>query len=461
MRKSKKTILSELKLHMEEGNIGLLQQNLNKVQSPVILDLLKDINTEEKATVFSLLDKELAYKTFKFLDYSTQKDLIKSLPYKQAAILLNGISTDDRTAFFEELPSAALNEFLRLLSTEERNITLTLLGYPESSVGRLMTPDYIAVKEDWTVKQVLDFVRENGKDTETINVIYVVDEKGILLDDIRIRAFLFVTPEKTVKELMDHNFLSLSPIDDQEVSVNIFRNNNRVALPVCDSFGVMLGIVTIDDVLRLAKEEDTEDIHKLGGLEALEEPYMNVSFFTLMKKRVGWLIVLFLGEMLTATAMGFFEDEISKAVVLALFVPLIISSGGNSGSQAATLIIRALAIGEVRISDWFRILKREIFSGVFLGFVLGLLGFLRIVVWSNFTNIYGEHSFRIASVVGLSLTGVVIWGTISGSMFPLLLKKAGFDPATSSAPFVATMVDVTGLVIYFSFALLILRGTVL
>jgi magnesium transporter len=260
---------------------------------------------------------------------------------------------------------------------------------------------------------------------------------------------------------MDRKYLALHVNDDQETATSIFRKNNRAVLPVIDDGGILLGIVTIDDILRVESEEATEDIQKIGGTEALDEPYMNTPLFELIKKRAGWLVILFLGEMLTATAMGFFEDEISRAVVLALFIPLIISSGGNSGSQASTLIIRAMALGEINFKDWWRVMRREILSGLALGSILGLIGFLRIAIWSQFTPIYGPHWLLLGITVAITLLGVVLWGTLSGSMLPLLLKKMGADPATSSAPFVATMVDVTGLVIYFLVASLLLRGTLL
>jgi magnesium transporter len=324
-----------------------------------------------------------------------------------------------------------------------------------------MTSSYIAVKEHWTTQKVLDYVRKYGEDSETIDVIYVVDKKGVLVDDIRLREFLFVPPSRLVSEVMDNRFLQLWVTDDEETAITAFRNNNRVALPVTDENGILLGIVTIDDVLRLAEEEVTEDMQKVAGLEALDEPYMTIPFMKLMQKRAGWLIVLFIGEMLTATAMGFFEAEIAKAVVLALFVPLIISSGGNSGSQASTLIIRAMAIGEVTLQDWWRIMRRETLSGLFLGGVLGLIGFIRVAVWTSFSDLYGPHWILVGLAVAISLVGVVLWGTITGSMLPLVLKRLGADPATSSAPFVATLVDVTGLVIYFSVAYMLLKGTLL
>jgi magnesium transporter len=288
-----------------------------------------------------------------------------------------------------------------------------------------------------------------------------VDEKGKLIDDFRIREFLLVAPDTMVHTLMDDRFVALHVNDEQEEAIQIFRMENRVALPVVDDEGILLGIVTIDDMLWIANEEHTEDIQKIGGTEALDEPYLDMPLLKLIKKRVGWLIILFIGEMLTATAMSFFEDEIAKAVVLALFVPLIISSGGNSGSQASTLIIQAMALGEISISDWWRVMRRELISGVLLGGVLGIIGFTRILLWNQLFHSYGEHTVLIGMVVGISLVGVVLWGTLSGSMLPLILKRLGADPATSSAPFVATLVDVTGLIIYFSVAYTFMSGILL
>jgi magnesium transporter len=260
---------------------------------------------------------------------------------------------------------------------------------------------------------------------------------------------------------MDDRFVALHVNDEQEEAIQVFRVENRVALPVIDDHGILLGIVTIDDMLWIANEEHTEDIQKIGGTEALDEPYLDMPLLKLVKKRVGWLVVLFIGEMLTATAMGFFEDEIAKAVVLALFVPLIISSGGNSGSQASTLIIQAMALGEISLADWWRVMRREILSGLMLGSILGLIGFMRILLWNSIFHTYGEHTVLIGFTVGFSLIGVVLWGTLSGSMLPLLLKKLGADPATSSAPFVATLVDVTGLLIYFTVAYALMQGILL
>jgi magnesium transporter len=312
------------------------------------------------------------------------------------------------------------------------------------------------------VQQVFDHIKSEGQNSETVNVIYVIDDNGHLIDDIRIREFLFVENDKKVSDIMDHQFLSLLVTDKEEETIEIFRKNNRFALPVVDNKGILIGIVTIDDVLRLAEEESTRNIQKMGGSEALEEPYTQISFLNLTKKRAGWLIILFLGEMLTATAMGYFEGEISKALVLSLFIPLIISSGGNSGSQASSIIIRAMALGELKFSSWWYVMRKEIVSGITLGLILGTVGFLRIFIWQQFhIQNYGVHWILVAFTVAFSLLGVVLWGTLSGSMLPLILKKLGADPAASSAPFVATLVDVTGLIIYFSIAFLIMRGTLL
>jgi len=319
----------------------------------------------------------------------------------------------------------------------------------------------VRVKPHWTVAHALDHIRRYGLDSETMSMIYVIDEKGHLVDDLRIRHILLAKPEALISDLMDERFVALKASDDREVAVGEIKDADLTALPVTDSQGVLIGIVTVDDILDVAEEEATEDIHKLGGSEALEEPYMEIAIPKMVRKRATWLVVLFLSEMLTATAMGNFEHEIAKAVVLSIFVPLVISSGGNSGSQASTLIIRAMALGEVTLKDWWHVMKREFLSGFSLGAVLGVIGFVRITLWANLFNSYGEHWFLLALTVGLSLVGIVLWGSLSGSMLPFLLKRVGLDPATSSAPFVATLVDVSGLVIYFSVAAIILRGTLL
>jgi magnesium transporter len=423
--------------------------------------LLTDLSLEDQVLVFRVLPRKDAAGVFEYLSLDAKEALLKAMAQEDVAALLNNMAPDDRTLFLEELPAAVTRHLLSLLTPAERSVALTLLGYPERSVGRLMTPNYVAVREQWSVREVLDYVRTHGQDSETLNVIYVVDEQGLLIDDIRIREFLLAPLDRQVADLMDRRFVALKAPDDQEAAVGVFRQYDRTALPVTDTTGMLIGIVTIDDVLDVAEATATRDIQRIGGSEALDEPYITIGFATMIRKRAGWLTALFIGEMLTATAMGVFEAEISKAVVLALFVPLIISSGGNSGSQAATLVIRALALGEVGVRDWWRVMRREIFAGLALGAILGSIGFLRITIWSAFSTVYGVHWLLVAVTVAISLVGVVLWGTLSGSLLPFLLKRLGFDPAASSAPFVATLVDVTGLVIYFSVALVVLRGTLL
>lgn len=403
-----------------------------------------------------------AASVFKILELPTQKSIIQSLPPNAVASLLNELPADDRTDFLEELPSNAVRELIKLLDPEERKITLSLLGYPENSIGRLMTPDYVYVYPDNTIEQVFATIRKYGKDSETINIIYVINEKGELLDDIRIRDFILNPPDKKVIELMDNRVIALNAYDDQETASEIFKMNNRVALPVVSKSNKLLGIVTIDDILWVAGEEFSEDIQKIGGTSALDEPYIEMPIFQLFRKRIIWLIILFFGELITISAMQQFQDEIAKVVILATFIPLIISSGGNSGSQASTLIIQAMALGEVTISDWWRIMRREIFSGFLLGLTLCLLGISVISAWHLVTPAtFGEHYLRIAITVGFSLMGIVLWGSLMGSMLPLILKRIGADPAASSTPFVATLVDVTGLLIYFSVAYLVLGGVLL
>lgn len=438
-----------------------IREFLNDQNISDVADLINEYPQYE-ARIIANMAVHRAASVFKILDIAQQKDIVKELPSAKTAELLNELPADDRTDFLEELPKAAIRDLIKLLDPEERRITLSLLGYPEDSVGRLMTPDYVYVYEQNTMDEVFATIRKYARNSETIDVIYVINEHGQLIDDVRIRDIILAAPDKKIEDVIDGRVVSLKVNDDQENASQVFKMNNRVALPVVDENNILLGIVTIDDMLWVANEEFSEDMQKMGGTEALNEPYLDIPLFKLFRKRVGWLIVLFIGELLTATAMGHFEDEIAKALVLALFVPLIISSGGNSGSQASTLIIQAMAVGEIHLSDWWRVLKREIISGILLGTVLGILGFLRVGVWhSIMPEIYGPHWAMIGATVGFSLIGVVLWGTLTGSMLPILLKRLGADPAVSSAPFVATLVDVTGLIIYFSFAYLFLQGLLL
>jgi magnesium transporter len=446
-------IASEDKLAIKEF---LNDQNISDVAN-----LIYD-NKDYETQIIAHLSIHRAASVFKILDASEQKRIIKDLPAFKSAELLNELPPDDRVDFLEELPTDAVRELIKTLEPAERKITLELLGYPENSVGRLMTPDYVYVYEYNSVQEVLDTIRRWGSNSETIDVIYVIDGRGELIDDIRIRDFLIASPDTKVSDLMDERFISLKVNDDQEVASEVFKMNNRVALPVTDEKNILLGIVTIDDMLWVAQEEYTEDIQKIGGTQALDAPYLDISIPKLIKKRAGWLVILFLSEMLTATAMQFFQHEIETATVLALFIPLIMSSGGNSGSQASTLIIQAMALGEVTLTDWWRVMRRELISGFILGVILGSIGFLRIILWQNLHIFdYGIYWKLVAATIFFSLIGIVLWGSLMGSMLPIFLKKLKLDPAASSAPFVATLVDVTGIVIYFSVAYFFLKGILL
>lgn len=444
---------------------NLLQHN--KITEFVKLNKLtpKDIaefanrNTKWAARLFQALDPTQAAKAFKLLQNEPREEIINEMPEEKAAELLNALQPDDRTAFLEELPRSHVKELLKVLTPERRAETLELLGYKEGSVGRLMTPDFLEITKEQTCQDVLGVIRQRGQATETLNWLFVVDEKGVLIDDINIKDFLVVDPSTLVSQIMDYQFLALNVNDSQKGVVNIFRNNSRYALPVVDDSGVLLGIVTLDDVLRLAEEEGTREIQKIGGSEALDEPYTSISFRMLIRKRAGWLVILFLGEMLTATVMQGVQGELDKWLVLSLFIPLIISSGGNSGSQASSIIIRAMAVGEIGFRDVWRVMRREILSGLTLGLILGLVGFLRISIWQELHIFsYGAQWMKVGLVVFFALIGVVMWGTFAGAMLPLVLKRLGADPAASSAPFVATLVDVTGLIIYFSVGSVIMAG---
>jgi magnesium transporter len=443
------------------GNYSALKDELLERRPSEIADALRDLTGDDQVIAFRILPRPLAASVFEYLPLEAQRTLVKAMGHEEVGALLDGMAPDDRTLFLSELPANVTKRLLDLLTDEERTEAVRLLGYAPGTVGRLMTPHYIAVREDWTVEQVLDFIRLHGPRSETLNVIYVVDDAGVLIDDIRTREILVVPLATRVAAVMDRRFVALKATDSQASAVSVFRREDRSALPVTDTAGVLIGVVTVDDVLDVAEDVATRELQMFGGSEAFDEPYLSTPALLMVRKRAGWLVFLFLGEMLTATAMGFFEKEISRAVVLALFVPLIISSGGNSGSQASTLVIRALATGELRLSDLWRVIRREVFAGLALGGILGSVGFLRIAIWSRFTSLYGPHWLLVAITVGLALVGVVLWGSLVGSILPFVLRRLGFDPATSSAPFVATLVDVTGLVIYFSVGYMVLRGTLL
>lgn len=446
---------------IEARDFNTLREQTKNWSAGDLAELMEPLSAEKEAVIFRLLPREQAADVFSYLSEERQEELLKAMAHEDVANILNAMSPDDRTSLLEEMPANVIQHLLSLLSAEERTVASQLLGYDEDSVGRLMTPDFVRVRPQWTIAQALEHIRRYGKDSETMSMIYVIDDNNKLVDDLRIRQVLLAAPTDIVADLMDSRFVYLKATDNREKAVEAFKDSDLNALPVTDKEDMLIGIVTVDDILDVAEEEATEDIQKMGGSEALDEPYMKIAISKMVQKRATWLVILFLSEMLTATAMGNFEHEIAKAVVLSIFVPLVISSGGNSGSQASTLIIRAMALGEVRLVDWWRVMRREFLSGLSLGGILGVIGFIRISVWHYLFDAYGPHWFLLAVTVGIALVGIVLWGSLSGSMLPFLLKRIGLDPATSSAPFVATLVDVSGLIIYFSVAAVILKGTLL
>ena len=446
---------------IEERSWKTLKQELNNLEAFQIAEIIESLPKREQIVLFRMLSPRSAKEIFQHLSHDEQEDIIEEIAgnVTQLTALLNDLDPDDRTAFFEELPGEVSQRLMQMLSAEEREIATRLLGYPKDTIGRLMTPEFVAVKSHFTVQQALEHLRKFGRDSETLNVIYIVDINWKLIDDIRIKEIILASPDQTISEISDNRFVSLNAYDDKEVAIKVFQDHDRVALPVTGSDGTLLGIVTVDDVMDVLEEEATEDFQKFGGSEGLDLSYTKTSLFEMVKKRSGWLAILFIGQTLTASAMGFFEEEISKAVMLALFIPLIISSGGNSGSQTASIIIRALALGDLKLKNWWYVMRKEVFSGLFLGSILAVIGFLRTFIWQE-TGLYnyGEFWFWIGISVSLSLIFVVVLGTLAGSMIPFILKKTGLDPAMASAPFVATLVDVIGLIIYFSVALMLLTG---
>ena len=427
------------------------------------VDLLESLPEDEnRLMVFAHLPFEKQTEIFPYLNFELQKNLLDQLKKSNVQYILNHLESDDRTTLLEHFPVFIANKYINYLDSDKRREAHTLLGYQEDSIGRLMSTTYVALKENYSVAKSIEYIRKHGYDSDALNLIYVLNQEGNLVGEIPLRKILLTYPEQPIHQIQENIDIVLNVGDSQEVAIQSFKQfDDRVSIPVINDKNEFVGVVTFDDVLHASEEENTEDIQKFGGLEALNEAYVATPFWELIRKRGGWLVILLLGEMLTTTAMSHFEDEIQRVVILSFFVPLIISSGGNSGSQAATLIIRALALGEIHLSSWWKVLKKEFFSGLFLGFGLGAIAFLRVGATHFFSNIYGEHWALIGLTIFCSMIGVVLWGTLSGAMLPFILKKLGADPATSSAPFVATLSDVTGIVIYFTLASWILKGTLM
>jgi len=439
-----------------------IKEALEDVPAVDVAEILEELEPEIAVVIFRLLKKSKAADVFSYLSSAKGVELLEVFSRQQLSDVMNNLEPDERVALMEELPGDLTQKVLNSMAKDDIAQIRRLLGYPAESVGRLMTTNYVRIKNDWTVNKSFEHIRKYGRNAETVNVIYVVDEDEKLIDDLRLNQFILAEPDTVISDIMDNSFEALSAFDDQEEAVRMLSKYDRVALPVVDSGGILVGIVTVDDVLDVAEEETTEDMQLMAGMSALDRSYSETGINDMVGKRIGWLILLFLGQMFTVTAMAGYEDTLAAAAVLALFIPMIISSGGNSGSQAATLIIRSLSTDDLKLDDWFGVLKREMLSGLFLGSILGIMGTIVISFWMV---IRGEpFSFEIfmqALTVGSSLVGVVLFGNISGSMLPFIMSKFGLDPAVTSAPFVATLVDVTGIIIYFSIAVFLLKGVVL
>ncbi len=427
-------------------------------------DLLQewpDLSEPARLHAFQQLPRGEADDFFLKLSSRDQFELIELLPEDERRIWLRLLPPDDAADLIQCAPEDERPKLIAELDDLSRREVNALLAYKEDAAGGLMNPRFARLRPNMTLDEAISYLRRQAAQVETLYYAYALDDAQRLLGVLSIRELFAGDPSKRVQDVMRTKFLSVSAQTDQEAVARLFRTYHLLAIPVLDSAGIMQGIVTVDDIVDVVEQETSEDIQKAGGMEAMEGPYLQIAFWRMVKKRAGWLTVLFIGEMLTATAMGFFQNEIARAVVLALFVPLIISSGGNSGSQASTLVIRAMALGEVRLRDWWKILVRESSAGVALGSILALVGISRILIWQGIWRTYGPHYFDIGLTVACSLIGVVLFGTLAGSMLPFVLRRARLDPASASAPFVATLVDVSGLIIYFTIAKIILRGTLL
>lgn len=437
-------------------------------------DTQTTLSYEELQETWPLLSPDERLEGFRFLAAADVDDFFLGLTTRDQATLLltlpdgerrlwtRVLAPDDAADVIQEAPLEERDGLLALLDEATRTEVIALLAYAEDAAGGLMNPRYARVRPEMRVNEAISYLRRQARERiETIYYVYVLNAQQQLLGVVSFRELFAASGEQQVSTVMHTDVVAVSEQMDQEEVSQVFAQHDLIALPVIDAAGRMKGIVTVDDIVDVVQEEATEDIHKIGGMEALDGPYLQIGFMQMIRKRGGWLSALFLGEMLTATAMGYYEDEIARAVVLALFIPLIISSGGNSGSQASTLVIRAMALGEVRLRDWWRVIRREIAAGLVLGMILGAIGLSRILLWPARAQAYGEHYLLVGFTVASSLIGVVLFGTITGSMLPFLLRRLGFDPASASAPFVATLVDVTGLIIYFTMANLILRGVLL
>ncbi len=434
----------------------------NQLTLAEVQEMWPVLSLEEQTEAFELLDRHSAQEFFLTLSRMEKISIILQIPEGEKRLWMRLLPPDDAADLIQEAPEEAHSKLLDLLDDQTRKEVTALLSYKQDEAGGLMNPRFARVRPDLTADEAIRYLHLQARDRLSgVYYVFVLDEQQHLLGVISFQDLFRASPEKKVRDIMKTEIVTVTEDQDRESVGRLFAQYKFLALPVVDSERKIKGIITADDILHAVEAEATEDIQKLGGMEALDRPYLEIGFFDMLKKRAVWLAALFLGEMLTASAMAHFEKEIARAVVLALFVPLIISSGGNSGSQAATLTIRAMALGEVRLRDWWQVIYRELGMGLGLGLILASIGFVRILTWQAFFHTYGPHYLLIASCVSLTLVGIVLWGTIAGSMLPFLLRRLGFDPASASAPFVATLVDVSGILIYFTVSALILKGTLL
>ncbi len=452
--------LETLQSSIVTGNKESVRIQLKELYPPDIAEILNKLELEQALFVYKLLDEQVSADVLVELEEDIREQILNSLTSKQIAEqLIDNMDSDDAADVIAELPDKMQGEVLaQLEDSEQASDIVDLLNYDENTAGGLMAKELIRVHVNSSAIECVREIRNQADDEEDIYAIYVVDDDEKLVGILQLKKLIISPTRAKVADIYDAKVISVKTNTDAEEVANVMDKYNLVILPVVDALGRLVGKITIDDVVDVRRDEETEDLQKMAGMEALDEPYMNISLFSMLKKRAGWLVILFIGESLTATAMSFFENEIAKVVVLAMFVPLIISSGGNTGSQASTLVIRALALNEITIKDWWKIIQKEIKVGLILGLMLGIIGFTRVVLWAQFVNIYGPNWLEIGLTVGISLIGVVLWGNTVGSLFPIILKRLGLDPAVSSAPFVATVVDITGLLIYFTVASILLSS---
>jgi magnesium transporter len=457
--------MTDIQIHPKEDfGAAVLAAQLAHEQAADNVEIINRLTPTDAAEVLALLPADTAIDILDKPELDFGAEIIAALPRPAAVSFLSGMSADRAADTVQLLPESERRDLLAALDPATRETLLNLLRYPENTAGSMMTTEFVSVPADWTVEQTLLYIRQVERTRETVYAIYVVDPATRrLIGAVPLRRLISGQPSAAMLSIVrTHNPVTTTPLADREDVARLIRRHDLLAVPVVDKAGHLLGIVTVDDIIDAIIQEGTEDAQKFGGVVASEEPYLQVGFTGMLRKRGIWLCILFVGEMLTASAMQHFQDELEKALVLTLFIPLIMSSGGNSGSQATSLLIRSLALHDVKLSDWWRVVLRELPTGIALGVMLGVIGILRITLWQKLGIFdYGEHWMLVAATVATALVGVVTFGSVAGSMLPFALQRAGFDPASASAPFVATLVDVAGLVIYFSVALLILRGTLL